>query len=69
MHAQHSCARSGPGNLGARDPGFPGPGNAQECCACTRDLLCCKRCMKKAYEKVYEKAFEKVYEKAFAKGV
>ena len=60
VHAQHSCACSGPGSPGARDPkkalgrsraldrafvgsqapGVPGPEHAQECCACTRDLLC-----------------------------
>ena len=60
VHAQHSCACSGPGTPGARDPekarsrawdrpsaffgsldpGVPCPEHAQECCACTRDLLC-----------------------------
>ena len=59
VHAQHSCACSGPGTPGARDPkkalgrsqawprgfwalvpGFPGQEHAQECRACTRDLLC-----------------------------
>ena len=60
VHAQHSCACSGPGTPGARDPkkarsrardwpsaffgslapGVPGPEHGQECCACTRDLLC-----------------------------
>ena len=60
VHAQHSCACSGPETPGARDPkkarsrardrpsaffgslapGVPGPEHAQECCACTRDLLC-----------------------------
>ena len=60
VHAQHSCACSGPGTPGARDPrnaqsrardrpsaffGSLAPGvtckeHAQECCACTRDLLC-----------------------------
>ena len=26
--------------FGSLAPGVPGPGHAQECCACTRDLLC-----------------------------
>ena len=32
----------GPGPLHFLVPGpwFPGPGHAQECCACTRDLMC-----------------------------
>ena len=52
VHAQHSCACSGPGNPGDKDPKRPrsrawdrpsclfGAEHAQECCACTRDLLC-----------------------------
>ena len=32
--------RPGPRPFWALAPGFPGPEHAQECCACTRDLLC-----------------------------
>ena len=32
--------RPGPRPFWALAPGFPGPEYAQECCACTRDLLC-----------------------------
>ena len=32
--------RPGPRHFWALAPGFPGPEHAQECCACTRDLLC-----------------------------
>ena len=34
-------------------PGFPGPEHAQECCACTRDLLC----MHKRFLCVYTRDF------------
>jgi len=55
VHAQHSCACQGPRTqkkrgsrawgrpsafVGSLAPGVPGTEHAQECCACTRDLLC-----------------------------